>query len=135
MPKWCDKTLIQGYKLKFTCGYFGYRELLNQGFPLPSLRTLNEKLNGWKFTSSISDEIFQFLQLKISTFKFDKDKDCLIVLDEISITSGIQYDASVADYISYVTLPGHNSKELAIHGLVFMLADHLIVGNKLLHFI
>lgn len=93
MPKWCDKALIQGYKLKFTCGYSGYRELLNESFPLPSLRTLNEKLDGWKFTSDISDEIFQFLQLKISTFKSDKDKDCLIVLDEISITSGIEYDA------------------------------------------
>lgn len=98
------------------------RELLNQGFPLPSLRTLNEKLDGWKFTSGISDEIFQFLKFKISSFKSDKDRDCLIVLDEISITSGIQYDASVADYIGYVTLSDHNSKELATHGLVFMLA-------------
>lgn len=79
-------------------------------------------MDGWKFTSGISDEIFQFLQLKISSFKSDKDRDCLIVLDEISITSGIQYDASVADYIGYVTLPDHNSKELATHGLVFLLA-------------
>lgn len=38
MPKWCDKALIQGYKLKFACGYSGYRELLNQGFPLPSFK-------------------------------------------------------------------------------------------------
>lgn len=89
---------------------------------MPSLRTLNEQLDGWKFTSGISNESFQFLQLKISCFKSDRDKDCLIVLDEISITSGIQYDSSLADFIGYVTLPGHNDKELATHDLVFMLA-------------
>lgn len=60
-----------------------------QGFLLLSLRSLNEKLDGWKFRSGISDEIFQFLYLKISSFKSDKDKDCLIVLDKISITAGI----------------------------------------------
>lgn len=29
MPKWCNKALIQSYKLKFACEYSGYRELLN----------------------------------------------------------------------------------------------------------
>lgn len=75
------------------------------------------------YLSGISNKIFQFLQLKINCFKSDRDRDCLIVLDEINIILGIQYDVSVVDYISYVTLPDHNSEEHATYGLVFMLAD------------
>lgn len=44
MPKWCDSTLVKAYQLKFACGTSGYRELLSQGFPLPSLRTLHRNL-------------------------------------------------------------------------------------------
>lgn len=36
IPKWCDKTLVKAFQLKFACGNSGYKELLRQNFPLPS---------------------------------------------------------------------------------------------------
>lgn len=123
IPKWCDATLIKAYQLKFSCGVSGYNELRNHhNYPLPSLRTLREKLQGWKFNCGSPDEIFEFLKLKVAEFKNNRDKDCLIVLDEISITPGLFYDSASGSYIGNVTLPGHDDKELATHVLVIIFA-------------
>lgn len=127
IPKWCNASLTKAYQLKFACGYSGYRELLNQGFPLPSLRTLNRKLENLKFQSGILHEVFDFLNIKVSQFKDARSKDCLIVLDEISITSGTVFDTSTNTYLGRVTLPEHDKNEVATHGLVFMLAG---IGHR-----
>ena len=47
-PKWCDDTIAKAYQLRFTCGRSGYNEFIKQGMPLPSLRTLSRKLEGWQ---------------------------------------------------------------------------------------
>lgn len=122
IPKWCDDTLIKAYQLKFACGISGYKELLHQGHPLPSLRTLREKLENWKFLSGSPDEIFHFLQIKVPLFSNLIDKDCVIVMDEISITPGLCYDNSTGTFVGNVTLPEHDTTEVATHVLVFMLA-------------
>ncbi|XP_039304971.1 uncharacterized protein LOC105207055 isoform X3 [Solenopsis invicta] len=122
IPKWCNATLIKAFQLKFACGYSGYKELLNKGFPFPCIRTLNRKLENLKFRSGILDEIFQFLNLKVSQFINNTDRDCLLILDEISITPGIVFDTSTYTYIGKVTLPNHDQNEIATHCLVFMLA-------------
>lgn len=122
IPKWCDKTLIRTYQLKFACGIAGYKELLHKNIPLPSLRTLRRKLENWEFSSGHCDEIFQFLAFKVGQFKKESDKDCLIVVDEISITPKLCYDNSSGSFIGNVTLPGHDSSQIATHALVFMLA-------------
>lgn len=127
MPQWCNSTLIKAYQIKFACGTSGYKELLNQGFPLPSLRTLSRKLENLKFKSGILDEVLEFLHIKVSHLKSDRDRDCLIVLDEISITPGTVFDTSTNNYVGYVTLPEHDDKEIATHGLVFMLAS---IGHR-----
>ncbi|EZA53771.1 hypothetical protein X777_06667 [Ooceraea biroi] len=42
--KWSEKTIKKALRLKFSCGLNGYNELLGQRMPLPSVRTLQEKL-------------------------------------------------------------------------------------------
>lgn len=41
---WSNKTIQRALKLKFACGVNNYTEILKQGIPLPSLRTLSRKL-------------------------------------------------------------------------------------------
>lgn len=53
---WSNKTVQRALKLKFTCGTTGYEELLQQGIPLPSLRTLWRKLENFTFQPGISDQ-------------------------------------------------------------------------------
>ena len=75
-----------------------------------------------KFNGGISEEIFQFLHLKVSHFVNSIDCDCLLLLDEMSIKPGAMYDLSSNTYIGYVNLPQHDTNVIATHVLVFMLA-------------
>lgn len=88
MPRWCNDILIKAYRLKFACGSHGYQELLRNNFPLPSLRTLSRHLENFKFVPGISNEIFEFLKFKVAQFKNNTDKDCVVIVDEMSITPG-----------------------------------------------
>lgn len=123
IPKWCNKTLIRAYKLRFVCGTSGYEEILRQGYPLPSVRTLTRKLENFNFSVGRPiEDIFEFLKIKVDNFKDDSYKDGMIVLDEMSITPGKFYDPSFDSFIGNVTLPGHDHNQIATKALVFMVA-------------
>lgn len=105
--EWSDKTLTDAYALKFACGNSGYAHLLEKGWPFPSYRTLTRRLEGWKFVSGISHKIFEFLKIKADQFQHNEYRDCVIVLDEMSIASGKKYDLSTGGNIGNITLPNH----------------------------
>lgn len=102
MHRWCDEILVKAYQLKLACGISGCKELMNQNLTSPSLRVLRKKLRNWEFESGQTDDVFKFLDLKISRFKKNIDKDCLLVLDKISITSEICYDHATGSYVGNV---------------------------------
>ncbi|KAB0804614.1 hypothetical protein PPYR_01584 [Photinus pyralis] len=116
--KWSNSTITKSLKLKFSCGGNGYEELLKQGHPLPSKRTLQRRLQNLTFDSGILIEVFEFLQTKVESF-CEFEKDCVLVLDEMAITPGNTYDSSLSKYFGDVTLPEHTG--IATHVLVFML--------------
>lgn len=91
MPHWCKNTLIKAYRLKFICGSHGYQELLRNNSPLPSLQTLSCYLENFKFVPGISNEMFVFLKFKVAQFENNIDKDCIVIVDEMSITPGKFY--------------------------------------------
>uniref|UniRef100_A0ABD2X7D9 THAP-type domain-containing protein n=1 Tax=Trichogramma kaykai TaxID=54128 RepID=A0ABD2X7D9_9HYME len=122
VPKWCSDTLLKALKLRFACGTSGYEEILNLNFPFPSVRTLVRKMENLKFKPGcVILEILQFLEIKVNSFQ-DFYKDCVLVLDEMSITPGSFYDTSTNTFLGTVTLPEHDQSQIATHALVFMLA-------------
>jgi len=56
----------------------------------------------------------------VSHFENERDKECSLIMDEMSITSGQKYDTTTHSFIGNVTLPNHT--DTVTHGLVFMLA-------------
>lgn len=76
--------------------------------PLPSVLTLQEKLETLRFEEGIYDEIFDILKEKICGFKDERDKDAMIAIDEMSINSGTQFDPSTRSFCGHSSLP--NSK-------------------------
>ena len=117
--KWSENTVIKALRLKFSCGDSGYKHLLQQIIPPPSIQTLQRKLEGLKFDSGILHEVFKFLKIKVESFK-NVERDCCLVLDEMAITPGKTYDKNLNKYFGNVTLLNHEG--LATHVLVFMLA-------------
>lgn len=119
LMKWSNKTIIKALKLKFQCGMSGYEELLRQGLPYPSVRTLQRKLQNLNFDSGILSEVFDFLKVKMDTLG-TMERDCMLVLDEMAIRPSTTYDTSLKKMFGTVTLPNHTGT--ATHVLVFMLA-------------
>ena len=107
-------------------GLTGYKELFNQNIPLPSVSTLGRHLGNWNFESGILHEVFEFLKSKVATFEKDVHKDCILTLDEVSITKGKVFDLRSKSYLGFVTLVDENDQnvqpEYAETFLVFMLA-------------
>lgn len=116
---WSNETIQRALKYKFACGVSGYEELLRQGIPLPSLRTLSRKLEDFKFQPGISNDMLKFLKYKKSFFNKERDIECGLVFDEMSITSKKCYNPATGSLVGDITFPGE--KGIATHALVFML--------------
>ena len=91
--------------MKFTCGNAGYDELLKQGIPLPSRRTLNRRIEHIKFEPGISDEMFHYLEKKVGPLT-DTDKECSLAVGEVSIEDGRMYDPQTKQYLGDITKIG-----------------------------
>ncbi|XP_040572925.1 uncharacterized protein [Lepeophtheirus salmonis] len=61
---WSSPTINKALKLKYACGSSGYETLLDQGFPLPSLRTLRRKLNATVPSINIEKDLEPILPQK-----------------------------------------------------------------------
>ena len=116
--KWSPSTIKNALQLHFACGPTGYRVLLSQKYPLPSLRTLRRSIQFVKFESGILTEVFHFLAIKVKDMNV-QERQCCLTLDEMSITASVELDNRNGNFIGEVTLPGHTGP--ATHSLVFMI--------------
>ncbi|XP_048515815.1 uncharacterized protein LOC125502128 [Athalia rosae] len=119
--KWSTSTIKNALKIKFSCGNNGYKEILKQKFPLPSLRTLSRRMQHISFSSGIQSDIFDLLKTKFEHVEHEHERQYVIVFDEMSIQPAKVHDVSTNQFIRNVTLPGHKP-DIATHALVFMLA-------------
>lgn len=126
--KWSNETIQRALQLKFVCGRNSYDQLIQQGYPFPSLRTLRRKLEDFKFEPGISDKMFEFLLYKKPYFEKEADLECGIVFDEMGITSKRCFDSSTGSIIGNITFP--NEKGRAKKALVFMLVG---INNRWKH--
>lgn len=97
--RWSNNTILKALRLKLSCSSNGYKELLNQNIPLN-----RRKLENINFEPGICDQIFDVLQ-QVSQFTDDREKDCMLALDEMSITAGEQIDQSTKCSFGLSTLP------------------------------
>lgn len=116
---WSHDTIKRALQLKFVCGTNGYNELIRQGYPLPNARTLQRRIEDFKFQPGISEQMLEFLKMKKPYFKNDSDVECGLIFDEMSITSKRSYNPSTGSLIGSITFP--NDTGDATHAIVFML--------------
>ena len=89
--KWGAITVKKALQLRFTCGSTGYEQLLQQQFPLSSLRTLRRKMQGVVFKPGVLDAVFNLLQLKVQQRK-PTECECCLTLVEMTITPSVKFD-------------------------------------------
>lgn len=112
---WSNDTIRKALRLKFSCGSSGYQELLKGNMPLPSERTLRRKLENIQFQEGISDDIFNLLEDKVAQFKDVRDRDCSLVLDEMSIAPGQQFNSSTQSYCGFASFCTRNGMHICQH--------------------
>lgn len=93
-------------QMRFAVGWKGYKYLVNRSKnTLPSYPTICRYLQKLPFSPGILCDFLPYLKQKI---KNDGDENCLVVLDEMEITKGIELDKSSGSFYGYNTLYSHN---------------------------
>lgn len=108
--RWSTNSIQKALRLKLSCGSSGYKELQKQNIPLPSERTLRRKMENIDFEPGISNHAFDILREQVLRFTDDRDKDCMLAIDEMSIIAGQQIDTATNSHIGLSTLPDKSGK-------------------------
>lgn len=116
--KWTADSVKKALQVKFACGSKGFNFLVSSGWPFPSQRTLRRRLQDLKFSSGILDQVFVLLKEKVETMSV-KERDCVLLLDEMAITPSMEFDVGTGEFTGHVTLPSHEG--VATHACVFLL--------------
>ncbi|CAM4652594.1 unnamed protein product [Leuciscus chuanchicus] len=87
--------------------------------PLPNIRTLQRRMQHIKLEPGVLGEVFEMLRLKAGGMS-EMERECVLSLDEMSITPGVELHMGTGKLFGNITLPDHEGQ--ATHALVFMLA-------------
>lgn len=88
-------------------------------YRLPSKSTLNRFTGKWTIHPGFNEFIFRLLELRIQIFK-EKEKDCIICLDEIAIKSHFFYDIGQDKIVGFQEAYTPNSIKVATTALAVM---------------
>ena len=118
---WSTATIRDALKIRFSAGTAGYECLRGLGYPLPAIRTLQRRTESIAFNPGLLHEVFDLLALK-SRQMSRRELLCSLVLDEMTITPGFQWDCKSDSLIGGVTLGSCSPDSKASKCLVYMLA-------------
>lgn len=117
--QWTERSIVDSFEVRFACGAKGYKFLRDKkNYPFPSIRTQQVYLQNLHFDSGILTEVFVLLKNKVQCMS-KPERDCGLVLDEMSIDQSFSYCCNNKKYFGDVTIPGQSGR--ATHGLIFML--------------
>jgi hypothetical protein len=122
---WSLETVRQAFQIRYICGVQGYEFIRNIGYPLPSYRTLCDRVQHSSFLPGIQNDVLQWLQCKLQPMAL-QEKDCVLMLDEMAVRRCFEYDKGIRCFVGQVSMDVLNSancKEvtLASNALVFMI--------------
>ncbi|KAL1468810.1 hypothetical protein MTO96_025166 [Rhipicephalus appendiculatus] len=90
---WSHETVLKALRLKLSCRSQGYNVARELGMPLPSERTLQRKIDGFKFAPGLLTEVMHLLKIKIGELS-QQERHAVLMLDEIQISKGMDFDPS-----------------------------------------
>ena len=118
-----------------SAGGAGYKCLLDLGFPLPAIRTLQNRTEEIQFQPGVVTEVFELLKLKACQMT-PTETLCSLVLDEMSITPGSQWDVKSDSFIGNVTLGSdkETTSTKATKCLAFMVAGISVRWKQVVYY-
>ena len=89
--RWSNETVKKALQIRCATGAQGYSHLVKEGYPLPSYRTLCEKVENAQFKPGLQRDIIEWLRVKLAD-QASMNKDCVLALDEMQLRPTIEYD-------------------------------------------
>ena len=90
--RWSNSTVKKSLQIRCATGVTGYNHLIREGFPLPSYRTLCERVEKAQFEPGIQHNVLEWLQVKVNSCGTVEAKDCVIALDEMQLQPTVEFD-------------------------------------------
>lgn len=84
---WEMETIKKALRLRFSCGSSGYNDVRSSGIPLPSIRTLQKRMQSIPFSPGVLPSVFQYLQEKVCNMV----QRCIVKMMVISNTPRLHF--------------------------------------------
>lgn len=89
--RWSNTTVKKALQIRCATGAQGYTHLVKEGYPLPSYRTLCEKVEKAQFQPGLQKDVMEWLRVKIGD-QPPINRDCVLALDEMQLRPTFEYD-------------------------------------------
>ena len=120
---WSSDTLNKSLKIRAAVGKNGYEYLRKVAkYPLPSYRTLCEKVEVLHIAPGMNMQVIDLLELKTKDM-LARERMCVLLLDEVQLREKIEYDADLKKLVGYVSpeFASKGTNEPDDHALVFVI--------------
>lgn len=104
--KWSSETIKDALVFKMKWGATSYSDFINYLPIFPSVRTLQRSVEHIQFESGILDEVFDMLKQAVKGMS-ENERDCMIVVDEMTIKAGLVFDPSTKKMVGKCIFPTH----------------------------
>lgn len=124
---WTLQTIRQAFQIRYICGAQGYEFIRSLHYPLPSYRTLCDRIQTAPFRPGVQTDIIKWLQCKLQ-LSVAQERDCVLMLDEMAVRKCLEYDKGLRSFVGCVTdevckfqRDSTSDVALASHSLVIMI--------------
>ena len=120
--KWSNKTIKESLQIRCAAGSQGYTYLRKKGYPLPSYRTLCQRVEKAQFRPGLQLDVLEWLRVKLQSLPSAMNKDCVLAIDEMQLRPTIEYDkgsqlCNLCYYLNLVNLSTESLKQK--HGVCY----------------
>ena len=105
---WSNATVEKALEIRYSVGFSGYELLLEKGWPLPSVRTLNRRLECMPYQPGIIQENFDVLAQQVKDLS-PHERIFILSYDEAAIQALIEMDRSTQSITGFATIPMSSS--------------------------
>ncbi|KAK8772653.1 hypothetical protein V5799_024101 [Amblyomma americanum] len=88
---WSNDTALKALKLRLACVSLGYDVVRELASPLPTERTLQRRIESFKFRPGILMEMMDLLKIKIGIIS-EEERHAVLMIDELQISKGLDFD-------------------------------------------
>jgi hypothetical protein len=123
---WSLKTIREAFQIRYICGAHGYEFIRSLHYPLPSYRTLFDRIQQASFQPGIQVDVIKWMQCKLKSTAA-QERDCVLMLDELAVRKFLEYDKGLRSFVGHITEEVRKPLDEKSSGSSVLLASHALV--------